>query len=322
MPAGGFPLDVLTNVINVHWGDAAVEFSSGSLLYQSHTSIVDTGRISISMWIRAPRGFVQGTLFEFGATNEPFDRASYALVSEGSTGIDNIFTFFKGPIVFDTVFEANSSNDIFLNSNTLNLPFDVWHHVFIAVSYDYTSTLNIPGPWPFNIFVNGVDKAQYQPGTDADELLTPGYAWGNGSQTEAPLSGPTTGILVKGTEVAIPATTNNIPNDSDVWGGVLSAKKVHQLCDVQIWFGKYIDPHIHIGKFFKPLKTGDDVAKFAGRRVDSKVAEAAFGVPSIRFTGGADTFVNNTGLAGGFFRFLVDPSIDYIKSFSPSPPLA
>jgi len=100
-----------------------------------------------------------------------------------------------------------------------------------------------------------------------------------------------------------------------------TVQPTYEICDVQIWMNKYIDPAADIGKFFAPLQDGDDSTKFSGRRVKTSVPADTFGQPTYLFKGGANTFIQNAGTGGDFTEFLATAD-DYIKTFSPAPPLA
>lgn len=118
-----------------------------------------------------------------------------------------------------------------------------------------------------------------------------------------------TGINLNGSGIGLPTQftdwVSSIPEGSNKdENTVLSVK--HRYSDVQIWCGTFIDLGIadNLSKFFT-------ITDGVGKPVDPRIAEAAFGKPTFRFTGGAT--VNNTGTGGAFLK------TGTINDFTPAP---
>ena len=85
------------------------------------------------------------------------------------------------------------------------------------------------------------------------------------------------------------------PNDADFffgWDNQPIGKLHGDVADVQMWFGTYVD--------FSIIANVRNFLSATGKPVNPTIAAAAYGSPTILFTGDATTFGTNQGSGGPF----------------------
>lgn len=261
-------------------------------LSQSATAIPDSAAISLSMWFRFPASTADGSyaLLEFGDASGGSNSYIECDISGGS--IVRCLAHFQAPAVFDPVFEEyNANSSIEASADVISLPLAAWHHLFISVNWQWTSAVDVIGPWPIWLFLDGVSRATY-PGT-------PGLVNASSGGTGPPVPRTGSGILVSGAEVSVPRQSDN-PN---FWSDAHI-----ELAEMQAWFGTFIDPSIsgNLAKFIK-------ISGTRGKPVGSSTAATAFGKQTLLFSGNKSKFIVNKGNGGAFVK------VGTVTDFTPGP---
>lgn len=238
-----------------------------TLLRQEATTVADTSDITISFWFRFPSGTLAGetSFFEFG---DPSGEISWISASTNGSTVGSITAHFESP----TYLPDFDSFKIADNIGATTFALGAWHHIIVATSFGWTSSVNAAGPWPLWIYVDGASRGQ-----------------GGGSVTGvSSVGGPPpragTGILVQGTEIAIPHQLANTRGLNDT---------TFQMADFQAWFGTYINPSV-AANFAKFVTISNGI----GRPVNPAIARAAFGQQTFLFTGNKNQFSVNRGDGG------------------------
>ena len=258
-----------------------------ALLRQASTSIADCAGFTASFWFRFPSSTTNltvGNFLEFGSVDSNFSSYIHADVNGGV--INEIHTNFSSPA---DASDSPSFHCYKISESALSLSkaLGAWHHLLIAVNFNWTNSVNAVGPFPLWIYLDGASV---------------GLNGGSVSPTNAGFGLPPrvgTGIFVEGGEVALPHWQANPFGWSDT---------TFEMADFQAWFGTYIDPTV-ASNFSKFVSVSGGV----GTPINPATAATAFGDQTILFKGNSSTFSTNAGNGGAFVK------TGTINSFTPTP---
>lgn len=265
-----------------------------ALLTQATTAIADTRKLTYSAWVNVSSSGSPSTvnLFSFGDALTNWSDINLLNVNNSSAliGVDIIgpsispageLAHFNYTSLAAGTGDHNTNFDEATRSATLGSAFgyDVWRHVFVAIDLDETDTID------FNPFAELTARGRKIDVAYGGTVITAGQ-YGL-TIPDSMISGSTPGnvpnwdIAVAGQEISIPDLADNIG----------ASTPAVRFADVQVWFGKYIEP------------TVGNLAKFIdanGKPVSPAAARAEFGQQTLLFQGDAEGFPVNQGTGGEF----------------------
>ena len=316
-PARPVDEDFFQTIVNVGWGGKAIEVQPAAYIEEVVSTIPQNRRaMSFSTWFRYPVETASGsyTLIQFGG-DFPDSSPSSIRTAVSNNRISDIFCQAKGPTYFvpdrvDPTLPMVGPLQQSLVANTagghVNVNFTSpavvptwtlggWHHLFISLDVGSADTDGDRG-WGLAtalgdgdlrrmyIYIDGVSAAYYWVHPFGEVTIL------GGNFVNFETYAAARGIVVSGMPMGVPMTRE--------WDGFIG-NTVVELCDMQIWFNRFIDPtsSSNLQKFVREQK-----------RIPTTVAEAAFGPPTVLLAkGGATGGIINKGTDGTFTKLLGGP---------------
>lgn len=291
-------------------------------LQQATTGIADCNRLTVSMWVRVPSTTipVPGTncalsllTFGLGTWGVSYIRVAGCIQPTTNVPPVGIQVIFCSPVYdigggnFRVKFiQAVTTNDF---GTGKIFTFDKWHHLLIATDVsqnnfwcgdNYAPDAPAANWYPFYIFMDGISSITM---TGYNGTLRGFHPAGEEYIYVSDVGHTGNGFLVSGCPIAMPRY--------EPPGGALdNFSSAIEFADVQVWFGKYINPTVpsNFSKFV--IISGNK-----GYPVDPSVAGNTFGQQTILFKGkGSDaSFWVNRGNGGTFTK------TGTITDFTPAP---